>query len=171
MIRINYGRVQRKKIWGFILILIGLFCGLLTLGCFADDDTGFGIFFGVITLCTIGSGYGKIKAANNVDRYMYLVENENCSVENLARIMNRPETEIVEELEELINSGIIINYYLNKNTMCLEEITRIYDRNPKKVQETKQELIKKEIKVCEGCGASVDLSKGDFCEYCGRKLK
>lgn len=161
MLQVNYDSVGKQKLMGIVCIVIGIFSGLISGICFLSYEEGIGIFFGIVCLGLIGIGSFKRKLFRNVSQYINLINSGCFDVEEISRKFNREMSETIEELEALIQNGIFLNVYYDKENKKIKEIISKQDSSIKKVVK---------IERCPGCGANVDITKSKYCEFCGREL-
>lgn len=161
MLQVNYDSIGKQKIIGIISIILAIIPGLISIGCFLEYEEGIGIFFGIVCLSLLGFGYFKRTVFRNVTQYINLINSGYTSIEEISKRLNKEKPEIIEELEELIKTGIFLNVYYDKKNEKVEEIISKQNLNTDKIVK---------IEKCPGCGASVDITKNKYCEFCGRKL-
>ena len=161
MLQINYDSVGKQKLIGIICIVAGIFLGLISGIFFLGDEEGIGIFFGIICLGLIGLGSFKRKLSRNVNQYVNLINGGYTDIEEMSKKLNRETSEIIEELEALIQNGIFLNIYYDKENKKIEKIIS-------KQNSSIEKMVK--IERCPGCGANVDVTKSRYCEFCVREL-
>ena len=155
--------VKRRK--GTVMYVIGTIFMLFTI--IAYDEWGIMIFWGILALGFFSYGFFSKEIANRAYRYIDLIEAGYTKLEDISSKMGITEDEVKENINDILNSGMLLGIYYDNNT---KEIKEIVSKNNK--QKTKEEVKgKKEmrVRVCSGCGATVN-SNDDICEFCGTKL-
>ena len=106
------------------------------------------------------------QVSDRVYRYVDLIEAGYTKLEDLSSKMGITEDEVKENINDILNSGMLLGIYYDKDTKEIKEVA--FKNNKKKIKEENKE--KQEIRKCSGCGATVTSNDG-VCEFCGTKLK
>ncbi len=160
-LKINYRNINSSRTIGIILTIIGIFMGLIALGSLMNGDILIGVVFIVITMFFAGYSITKLGASKNAQKYIQLLENDEVEIKELAVKLMKTEDDVLDEIEELISSGVLLNIYIDKVQKEVKEISYSKDKN-KKIKKT-------ELANCSGCGAEINLKIGE-CEFCGKKI-
>lgn len=162
---VNHSFIISKRRKGTVMYVIGTIFMLFTI--IAYDEWGIMIFWGILALGFFSYGFFSKEIASRAYRYIDLIEAGYTKLEDISSKMAITEDEVKENINDILNSGMLLGIYYDNNT---KEIKEIVSKNNK--QKTKEEVKgKKEmrVRVCSGCGATVN-SNDDICEFCGTKL-
>ena len=162
---VNHSFIISKRRKGTVMYVIGTIFMLFTI--IAYDEWGIMIFWGILALGFFSYVFFRKEIASRAYRYIDLIEAGYTKLEDISSKMGITEDEVKENINDILNSGMLLGIYYDNNT---KEIKEIVSKNNK--QKTKEEVKgKKEmrVRVCSGCGATVN-SNDDICEFCGTKL-
>jgi len=81
--------------------------------------------------------------------------------------MGITEDEVKENINDILNSGMLLGIYYDNNAKEIKEIAS--KNNKQKLKEVTKEKQEIRVRICSGCGATVN-SNDDICEFCGSKL-
>lgn len=160
---VNHSFIMSKRRKGTIMYVIGTIFALFTL--LSYDEWGIMIFWGILALVFFSWGFFSKQIANRAYRYIDLIEAGYTKLEDISSKMGITEDEVKENINDILNSGILLGVYYDSST---KEIKEIVKNNKQKIKEETKE--KQEIRKCSGCGATVNSNDG-MCEFCGTKLK
>ena len=160
---VNHSFIMSKRRKGTIMYVIGTIFALFTLLFY--DEWGIMIFWGILALVFFSCGFLSKQIANRAYRYIDLIEAGYTKLEDISSKMGITEDEVKENINDILNSGILLGVYYDSST---KEIKEIVKNNKQKIKEETKE--KQEIRKCSGCGATVNSNDG-MCELCGTKLK
>lgn len=159
---VNHSFIISKRRKGTIMYVIGAIFTLFTI--IAYDEWGIMIFWGILALGFFSCGFFSKEIANRAYRYIDLIEAGYTKLEDISSKMGITEDEVKENINDILNSGMLLGIYYDNNT---KEIKEIVKNNKQKIKEETKE--KQEIRKCSGCGATVNSNDG-VCEFCGTKL-
>lgn len=159
---VNHSFIMSKRRKGTIMYVIGTIFALFTL--LSYDEWGIMIFWGILALGFYSAGFFSKEIANRAYRYIDLIEAGYTKLEDISSKMGITEDEVKENINDILNSGILLGVYYDSST---KEIKEIVKNNKQKIKEETKE--KQEIRKCSGCGATVNSNDG-VCEFCGTKL-
>lgn len=146
------------------MYVIGTIFALFTL--LSYDEWGIMIFWGLLALGFFSYGFFCKQVSERVYRYVDLIEAGYTKLEDISSKMGITEDEVKENINDILNSGMLLGIYYDKDTKEIKEVA--FKNNKKKIKEENKE--KQEIRKCSGCGATVTSNDG-VCEFCGTKLK
>ena len=147
------------------MYIIGTIFMLFTI--IAYDEWGIMIFWGILALGFFSYVFFSKEIASRAYRYIGLIEAGYTKLEDMYSKMGITEDEVKENINDILNSGMLLGIYYDNNA---KEITQIvYKNNNKKTKEEVKGKKEKRVWVCSGCGATVN-SNDDVCEFCGTKL-
>ncbi len=161
---VNHSFIMSKRRKGTIMYVIGTIFALFTL--LSYDEWGIMIFWGLLALGFFSYGFFCKQVSDRVYRYVDLIEAGYTKLEDLSSKMGITEDEVKENINDILNSGMLLGIYYDKDTKEIKEVA--FKNNKKKIKEENKE--KQEIRKCSGCGATVTSNDG-VCEFCGTKLK
>lgn len=161
---VNHSFIMSKRRKGTIMYVIGTIFALFTL--LSYDEWGIMIFWGILALGFYSAGFFSKEIANRAYRYIDLIEAGYTKLEDISSKMGITEDEVKENINDILNSGMLLGIYYDKDTKEIKEVA--FKNNKKKIKEENKE--KQEIRKCSGCGATVTSNDG-VCEFCGTKLK
>lgn len=159
---VNHSFIISKRRKGTIMYVIGSIFALFTI--LSYDEWGIMIFWGILALGFYSAGFFSKEIANRAYRYIDLIEAGYTKLEDISSKMGITEDEVKENINDILNSGILLGVYYDSST---KEIKEIVKNNKQKIKEETKE--KQEIRKCSGCGATVNSNDG-VCEFCGTKL-
>ena len=146
---VNHSFIISKRRKGTVMYVIGTIFMLFTI--IAYDEWGIMIFWGILALGFFSYGFFSKEIASRAYRYIDLIEAGYTKLEDISSKMGITEDEVKENINDILNSGMLLGIY--------------YDNNTKEIKEKKE----MRVRVCSGCGATVN-SNDDICEFCGTKL-
>lgn len=161
---VNHSFIISKRRKGTIMYVIGTIFALFTI--LSYDEWGIMIFWGILALGFYSAGFFSKEIANRAYRYIDLIEAGYTKLEDISSKMGITEDEVKENINDILNSGMLLGIYYDKDTKEIKEVA--FKNNKKKIKEENKE--KQEIRKCSGCGATVTSNDG-VCEFCGTKLK
>jgi hypothetical protein len=161
---VNHSFIISKRRKGTIMYVIGTIFALFTI--LSYDEWGIMIFWGLLALGFFSYGFFCKQVSERVYRYVDLIEAGYTKLEDLSSKMGITEDEVKENINDILNSGMLLGIYYDKDTKEIKEVA--FKNNKKKIKEENKE--KQEIRKCSGCGATVTSNDG-VCEFCGTKLK
>lgn len=161
---VNHSFIMSKRRKGTIMYVIGTIFALFTI--LSYDEWGIMIFWGLLALGFFSYGFFCKQVSERVYRYVDLIEAGYTKLEDLSSKMGITEDEVKENINDILNSGMLLGIYYDKDTKEIKEVA--FKNNKKKIKEENKE--KQEIRKCSGCGATVTSNDG-VCEFCGTKLK
>jgi hypothetical protein len=161
---VNHSFIISKRRKGTIMYVIGTIFALFTI--LSYDEWGIMIFWGLLALGFFSYGFFCKQVSDRVYRYVDLIEAGYTKLEDLSSKMGITEDEVKENINDILNSGMLLGIYYDKDTKEIKEVA--FKNNKKKIKEENKE--KQEIRKCSGCGATVTSNDG-VCEFCGTKLK
>lgn len=161
---VNHSFIMSKRRKGTIMYVIGTIFALFTL--LSYDEWGIMIFWGLLALGFFSYGFFCKQVSERVYRYIDLIEAGYTKLEDISSKMGITEDEVKENINDILNSGMLLGIYYDKDTKEIKEVA--FKNNKKKIKEENKE--KQEIRKCSGCGATVTSNDG-VCEFCGTKLK
>ena len=161
---VNHSFIMSKRRKGTIMYVIGTIFALFTL--LSYDEWGIMIFWGLLALGFFSYGFFCKQVSERVYRYVDLIEAGYTKLEDISSKMGITEDEVKENINDILNSGMLLGIYYDKDTKEIKEVA--FKNNKKKIKEENKE--KQEIRKCSGCGATVTSNDG-VCEFCGTKLK
>lgn len=161
---VNHSFIMSKRRKGTIMYVIGTIFALFTL--LSYDEWGIMIFWGLLALGFFSYGFFCKQVSDRVYRYVDLIEAGYTKLEDLSSKMGITEDEVKENINDILNSGMLLGIYYDKDTKEIKEVA--FKNNKKKIKEENKK--KQEIRKCSGCGATVTSNDG-VCEFCGTKLK
>lgn len=161
---VNHSFIMSKRRKGTIMYVIGTIFALFTI--LSYDEWGIMIFWGLLALGFFSYGFFCKQVSERVYRYVDLIEAGYTKLEDISSKMGITEDEVKENINDILNSGMLLGIYYDKDTKEIKEVA--FKNNKKKIKEENKE--KQEIRKCSGCGATV-TSNDDVCEFCGTKLK
>ena len=159
---VNHSFIISKRRKGTVMYVIGTIFMLFTI--IAYDEWGIMIFWGILALGFYSAGFFSKEIANRAYRYIDLIEAGYTKLEDISSKMGITEDEVKENINDILNSGILLGVYYDSST---KEIKEIVKNNKQKIKEETKE--KQEIRKWSGCGATVNSNDG-VCEFCGTKL-
>ena len=145
------------------MYIIGTIFALFTI--LSYDEWGIMIFWGILALGFFSCGFFSKEIASRAYRYIDLIEAGYTKLEEISPRMGITEDEVKENINDMLNSGMLLGIYYDNDTREIKEI--VLKNNKQKIKEESKE--KQEIRKCSGCGATVN-SNDDVCEFCGTKL-
>lgn len=161
---VNHSFIMSKRRKGTIMYVIGSIFALFTI--LSYDEWGIMIFWGLLALGFFSYGFFCKQVSERVYRYVDLIEAGYTKLEDISSKMGITEDEVKENINDILNSGMLLGIYYDKDTKEIKEVA--FKNNKKKIKEENKE--KQEIRKCSGCGATVTSNDG-VCEFCGTKLK
>lgn len=161
---VNHSFIMSKRRKGTIMYVIGTIFALFTI--LSYDEWGIMIFWGLLALGFFSYGFFCKQVSDRVYRYVDLIEAGYTKLEDISSKMGITEDEVKENINDILNSGMLLGIYYDKDTKEIKEVA--FKNNKKKIKEENKE--KQEIRKCSGCGATVTSNDG-VCEFCGTKLK
>ena len=161
---VNHSFIMSKRRKGTIMYVIGTIFALFTL--LSYDEWGIMIFWGLLALGFFSYGFFYKQVSERVYRYIDLIEAGYTKLEDISSKMGITEDEVKENINDILNSGMLLGIYYDKDTKEIKEVA--FKNNKKKIKEESKE--KQETRKCSGCGATVNSNDG-ICEFCGTKLK
>ena len=161
---VNHSFIMSKRRKGTIMYVIGTIFALFTI--LSYDEWGIMIFWGLLALGFFSYGFFCKQVSERVYRSVDLIEAGYTKLEDLSSKMGITEDEVKENINDILNSGMLLGIYYDNNTKEIKEI--VSKNNKQKTKEENKE--KQEIRKCSGCGATVTSNDG-VCEFCGTKLK
>lgn len=161
---VNHSFIISKRRKGTIMYVIGTIFALFTI--LSYDEWGIMIFWGLLALGFFSYGFFCKQVSERVYRYIDLIEAGYTKLEDISSKMGITEDEVKENINDILNSGMLLGIYYDKDTKEIKEVA--FKNNKKKIKEENKE--KQEIRKCSGCGATVTSNDG-VCEFCGTKLK
>ena len=151
---VNHSFIISKRRKGTILYIIGSIFALFSI--IAYGEWGIMVFLGILALGFFFYGFLSKEIASRAYRYIDLIEAGYTKLEDISSKMGITEDEVKENINDILNSGILLGIYYDNNS---KEIKEIVSKNNK--QKTKEEIKEKQeirVRVCSGC------------EFCGTKL-
>lgn len=145
------------------MYIIGTIFALFTI--LSYDEWGIMIFWRILALGFFSCGFFSKEIASRAYRYIDLIEAGYTKLEEISPRMGITEDEVKENINDMLNSGMLLGIYYDNDTREIKEI--VLKNNKQKIKEESKE--KQEIRKCSGCGATVN-SNDDVCEFCGTKL-
>ena len=161
---VNHSFILSKRRKGTIRYVIWTIFALFTI--LSYDEWGIMIFWGILALGFFSYGFFSKEIASRAYRYIDLIEAGYTKLEDISSKMGITEDEVKENINDILNSGMLLGIYYDKDTKEIKEVA--FKNNKKKIKEENKE--KQEIRKCSGCGATVTSNDG-VCEFCGTKLK
>ena len=127
---VNHSFIMSKRRKGTIMYVIGTIFALFTL--LSYDEWGIMIFWGLLALGFFSYGFFCKQVSDRVYRYVDLIEAGYTKLEDLSSKMGITEDEVKENINDILNSGMLLGIYYDKDTKEIKEVS--FKNNKKKIK-------------------------------------
>ena len=111
---VNHSFIISKRRKGTIMYVIGTIFALFTI--LSYDEWGIMIFWGLLALGFFSYGFFCKQVSDRVYRYVDLIEAGYTKLEDLSSKMGITEDEVKENINDILNSGMLLGIYYDKDT-------------------------------------------------------